>query len=221
MCGFFLSGEICAFGDGTVAREQSQQWFSFYLGIYGYKELADDIIANSEEEPAEGSYVVMNYPVTEAEDITVFKNLRVLRTFDLAEVSSMQEGCYYTQLYNAYGMGTTAVPFESLIEGAALTDLKKLDQLSSLTNLEQVSLQYTGITNLEGIEKFENLTKLDIGNTLVTDFEPLSKLTSLTDLTMVQMGDRTATETETSESEDEDKEEELFGQFLPSCFAPR
>ena len=70
--------------------ENNYQSYAYPVVMLGYKELADDIIANSEEEPAEGSYVVMNYPVTEAEDITVFKNLRVLRTFDLAEVSSMQ-----------------------------------------------------------------------------------------------------------------------------------
>ena len=173
--------------------------------MLGYKEATDGIIADSEEQPKEGQYVLVNYPVSEVEDIIAFKNLRVLRTFDIAEVSQMQEACYYTQIYAAYGMGD-AVTFDSVLKASALTDLKKLDQLSSLTKLEQMSLEYTGITNLTGIEKFENLKKLDIGNTVITDLNALSAMTGLTDLTLVQMGER-VTEEETEESTEESKDE--------------
>ena len=131
----------------SVGNDSSNnyQTYAYPIVMLGYKQMADDIIANSEEEPKEDSYVMVSYPISEVEDITVFKNLRVLRTFDLAEVSSMQEGCYYTQLYSMYGMGN-AVSFESIVGSAALTDLKNLDQLSSLTKLEQISLEYTAVT---------------------------------------------------------------------------
>ena len=198
----------------SIGNDSSNNYQTYATPVVmlGYKEATDGIIENSEEEPKEGSYVLVNYPIAEVEDIVAFKNLRVLRTFDIAEVSGMQESCYYTQLYAMYGMGN-AVTFDSVLSAAALTDLKKLDQLSSLTKLEQMSLEYTSLSNLNGIEKFENLKKLDIGNTVITDLNALSSMTGLVDLSLVQMGDRTVEETEeskaeTSESEDKDEEEE-------------
>ena len=146
--------------------QNSYQTYATPVVMLGYKDATDGILENSEEEPKEGDYVLVNYPIAEVEDIVAFKNLRVLRTFDIAEISNMQEACYYTQVYAMYGMGT-AVSFDSVLGAGALTDLKKLDQLSSLTNLEQMSLEYTGLTNLNGIEKFVNLKKLDIGNTVI------------------------------------------------------
>ncbi len=191
--------------------KNNYQTYATPVVMLGFKETTDGILANSEEEPKEGEYVLVNYPVAEVEDIVAFKNLRVLRTFDIAEVSNMQEACYYTQLYAMYGMGN-AITFDSVLSAAALKDLKKLDQLSSLTKLEQMSLEYTGLTNLNGIEKFTNLKKLDIGNTVITDLTSLSSLTNLIDLSLVQMGERVTEEEEskdeTSKTDDDKKEEE-------------
>ena len=74
--------------------------------LMGYKEMTDDIInnvsADSEESAMKdtANFVSFPYMISEADDFAKFENLRVLRVFDFSEVSSMQQGCYYTQLYN-------------------------------------------------------------------------------------------------------------------------
>ena len=186
--------------------QNNYQTYATPVVMLGFKDATDGIINDSQEQPKEGQYVLVNYPIAQVEDIVAFKNLRVLRTFDIAEVSTMQESCYYTQLYSMYGMGN-AISFDNVLSAAALKDLKKLDQLSSLTKLEQMSLEYTGLTNLNGIEKFTNLKKLDIGNTVITDLTSLSALTGLTDLSLVQMGERVTEEAEESTDESKDEEE--------------
>ena len=199
------------------------QTYAYPVVILGYKTMTDIIISNSEEEPAADSYVTVSYPVTEVADITAFPNLRVLRTFDLTEVSSMNEGCSNTQYmaqmsqyYNqmGYNMDVEAIYLEDVIKAAALTNIKKLDQLKSLSKLEQLSLEYTGITSLEGIQNFPNLTKLDIGFTSVEgdDLSALSSVTNLTELTLVSLKGITIEEnnaaTESSEASKAESSEE-------------
>ena len=141
--------------------ENDYETYAYPVVMLGYKQMADDIINSSENEPAADSYVVVNYPIGSVEDITVFENLRVLRTFDMSEVYNMMQGCYYTQIYSSYyGMGT-AVSFDQVLKASGITDIKKLSQFANLTKLEQLSLEYTSIKSLEGIENFPNLKKLD------------------------------------------------------------
>ncbi|MBR4950725.1 MAG: hypothetical protein IKZ23_02100, partial [Clostridia bacterium] len=107
--------------------------------------------------------VVFQCIISKASDLTLFKNLRVLYLYDYYDIDLMQQSCnqvyqtfindYYssaiygsTQSYNDY------VTFDELIHGSknrgirsvALSDLKSLDQLASLTKLEHLSLEYTG-----------------------------------------------------------------------------
>ena len=159
--------------------------------LLGNSQYADSVIKN--ETPAEDTYTAVFYPVLEAQDLTLFKNLRILRAFDVVEVSSMQQGCLETQYAAYYGGDAQTVDFSAFINAYALRDLKNLDQISSLTKLEHLSIEYTGITSLNGIEKFENLKKLDIGNTLVTDLSNISEVKSLEILTAVSMGERVKT----------------------------
>ncbi len=156
--------------------------------LLGNAQYTDAVVNN--ESPVEGTYTAVYYPVLESADLTMFKNLRVLRAFDVVEVSRMQQGCMETQYAAMYGGDAQTVDFASFIEAYRLKDLKNLSQISCLTKLEQLSIEYTGITSLNGIEYFQNLKKLDIGNTVVTDLGKLSEVKSLEVLTAVAMGER-------------------------------
>jgi len=120
------------------------------------------------------------YQLSDPADLNLFRNLRMLRAFDVSELSTMSEGCYQTQLYSMYGLGNTPYSLETLVEVTKLSQLTSLEQLSSLTKLEQLSICYTGITTLDGIENFPNLNKLDATNTSLTDISALEGATGLT-----------------------------------------
>lgn len=168
-------------------------------------------------------YTVVPYVITEPDDLNMFKNLRLLRAFDVTELNSMSSQCQTTQLYSMYGLGTTAVSLDALISATRLSKLTSLKQLSSLTKLEQISLCYTGITNLEGINQFPNLTKLDATYTAMTDLTGLDTATGLrflglnsvnvtpakpTDDVSSDASSETSSETSKDTSDDEEEEEE-------------
>ena len=96
------------------------------------------------------------YQLSDPTDLNLFRNLRMLRAFDISELSTMSEGCYQTQLYSMYGLGNTPYSLDTLIAATKLTQLTSLEQISSLKKLEQLSICYTGITTLDGIENFPN-----------------------------------------------------------------
>ena len=124
------------------------------------------------------------YAISDPADLNLFRNLRMLRAYDVSELSTMSEGCYQTQLYSMYGLGNTPYTLDTIVEATKLSALTDLSQISSLTKLEQLSLCYTGITSLNGIENFPNLNKLDVANTALTDISALEKVPGLTYLSM-------------------------------------
>ncbi len=128
--------------------------------------------------------VQVGYILTDPADLNLFRNLRMLRAYDVSELSTMSEGCYQTQLYSMYGLGNIPYTLDTIVEATKLSALTDLSQISSLTKLEQLSLCYTGITSLNGIENFPNLNKLDVANTALTDISALEKVPGLTYLSM-------------------------------------
>lgn len=161
-------------------------------------------------------FVVVPYLLTEAEDLNMFRNLRLLRAFDVTELNAMSSQCQTTQLYSMYGLGTSPISVDALISALRLSDLTSLTQISSLTKLEQLSLCYTGITDLQGIDKFPNLTKLDTTYTALTDVTGLDTATGLRYLGLgslnltpkVQTADDETSEDTSSDASDEEKEED-------------
>ncbi|MBQ3004162.1 MAG: leucine-rich repeat domain-containing protein, partial [Clostridia bacterium] len=145
--------------------------------------------------------VAVPYVLTDPSDLNMFRNLRLLRAFDVSEINEMSQNCYTTQLYNMYGLGTTAYNVDTLIEATKLSGLTSLEQISSLTKLEHLSLCYTGITNLDGIANFPNLQKLD---TTYTALEDISALKDATNLTYLSINSINVTETEDDHDHDHD-----------------
>ncbi|MBP5155492.1 MAG: hypothetical protein J6252_02800, partial [Clostridia bacterium] len=172
--------------------------------LLGTKDFTDALEEGND--PPEGSYYFASAILTDVNDINLFRNLRVLRMFDLAEVDTMQNQCYNTQLYAMY-TGSTAVSFDSLVAASPAPKLTSLKQLSGLTRLEQLSVEYAAITTLEGIESFANLTKLDIGFTAVQSIDGIEKAVNLTEFTAPSAG-KPANTAEPEESADESEPEE-------------
>ncbi|MCH5183729.1 MAG: leucine-rich repeat domain-containing protein [Oscillospiraceae bacterium] len=176
-------------------------------------------------------YTLIYYAIADPEDLNLFANLRMLRTFDTAELSDMEQGCQETQIYYMYyGMGTP-VSINALLALSGMDKLTSLKQLSKLTKLEQLSLSFSGITNLEGIDQFPNLNKLDVSFTALqelTGLDSASKLTHLalnsinvtppepsedeedesSDETSEETSEESSKDEETSDDEDEDDEDE-------------
>lgn len=165
------------------------------------------------------------YQLSDPTDLNLFRNLRMLRAFDISELSTMSEGCYQTQLYSMYGLGNTPYSLDTLIAATKLTQLTSLEQISSLKKLEQLSICYTGITTLDGIENFPNLNKLDATSTALTDISALENATGLTylglnsiDVTVEEeddhdhdhdhSGDTSADDSSKEESKEESSKEE-------------
>lgn len=150
------------------------------------------------------NYTAVTYPLTDPADINLFRNLRVVRALDIAELNEISTNCQTTQIYSMYGLGTTAVSMETVLSVASLSKLTDLSQLSELTKLEQLSLCYSGIKTLDGIENFKNLKKLDVSNTALTDVSALSKVTSLTylGLNSINVTPKADDESESTESTD-------------------
>ncbi len=140
--------------------------------------------------------VAVPYVLTDPSDLNMFRNLRLLRAFDVSELNEMSQNCYTTQLYNMYGLGTTAYNVDTLIQATKLSGLTSLDQIASLDKLEHLSLCYTGITTLDGIDNFPNLKKLD---TTYTALEDISALKDATNLTYLAINSINVTETEEEE----------------------
>lgn len=188
------------------------------------KEYTDALIRQSDPdyEAPEGEetpdysahYKAVVYAPTEPADLNMFPNLRLLRTFDMAELNDMAYQCQMTQIYSMYGMGT-AISMDAVLSAGKMAKLTSLEQLSSLTKLEQLSLCYTGVTNLKGIEKFPNLNKLDATYTDLTDLTGLDTASKLTYLGLnsvhvtpvVNTGDE-EDEDETSDDDSEEAEDE-------------
>lgn len=131
-------------------------------------------------------YKVCNIALSDPEDLNKFRNLRLLRAFDSAELNSMYQNAYSTLIYSYYGMAD-AVEYNQVLSALKLTKLTSLKQISGLTKLEHLSLDYSGITTLEGIEQFPNLAKLDLSNTDITDLNGLSQASGLTYLGLDSM----------------------------------
>lgn len=185
------------------------------------KEYTDALIAQSApdyEAPDEAEapdysahYKAVVYAPTEPKDLNMFPNLRLLRTFDMAELNEMAYQCQMTQIYSMYGMGSS-VTMDAVIGAGRMSKLISLEQLSSLTKLEQLSLCYTDITDLKGIEQFPNLTKLDATYTDLKDLTGLDKASKLTYLGLNSVNVTPAVKEDKDETSDdtskEDKEEE-------------
>lgn len=204
----------------AVGNDSNNGYASYYYPTItlGYKTLADQIING--EEINDDTAVAAPYLPSDFSDITRFKNLRVLRMFDISEVSSMQQSCQYTQLYSQMVSGVTPVSFGSIINSCNLDKIKSLEQFKGLDALEHISLEYTGITTLDGINNFPKLTKIDIGNTKIEDISKVAEFPALESLVLASLGDRSnvaededeTSEDETSEDEkSEDAEKELYG----------
>jgi hypothetical protein len=190
------------------------------------KQTDPDYEPTDEKAPDYSQNVVqVGYIITDPTDLNLFRNLRMLRAFDISELSTMSEGCYQTQLYSMYGLGNTPYSLDTLIAATKLTQLTSLEQISSLKKLEQLSICYTGITTLDGIENFPNLNKLDATSTALTDISALESATGLTylglnsiDVTVEEeddhdhdhdhSGDTSADDSSKEESKEESSKEE-------------
>ena len=128
--------------------------------------------------------VQVPYVLTNPEDLNMFRNLRMLRAFDLSEVNAMAQGCQTTQLYQMYGMTQQSYDLTTVVNASKMDEFTSLTQIASLTKLEQLSICYTGVTSLEGIENFPNLNKLDATYTLINSIEGLDTATNLTFLSL-------------------------------------
>ncbi len=62
------------------------------------------------------------------------------------------------------------------------SEIKSLEPLSVLTNLQRIYCSNTQIENLEPISELVNLKKLSCSNTLITTLEPISNLVNLKEL---------------------------------------
>lgn len=195
-----------------VENQQGQSSVSVtYRVIIGYEDAAN-AVAKGETPSAESIKTISGSGVflTNASDINKFKNLRVLRFFDENTIYEMNTACYTSQ-YMAYyyklsGKSYTGISFDNLISVAALSGLKNLGQLSELTSLEELSLQYTGLKTLKGIENFKSLKTLDISHTNISDISALAGCTGLETLNITDLvgkQDATADESSAAESTDE------------------
>lgn len=191
------------------------------------KEYTDELILRSdpdyeapedeEEKDFSEHYKAVLYAPTEPEDLNLFPNLRLLRTFDMAELNEMDYQCWMTQYYSSMTSGYyQAAYLEQIIEDARMTKLTSLEQLSKLTKLEQISLCYTGLTELKGIENFPNLTKLDASYTALSDVTGLDTATKLTYLGLNSLNVKPAEKAEDNgdeiTGETSDKAEETDGE---------
>lgn len=209
---------FCQIGIDSSSSSGSYASYAYPVVMLGDATYTDSLLQQSDpdyEAPAEtpdysSNYKVANCAISDPADLNLFKNLRILRAFDSAEVSSMVESSYYTTMYSYYGM-CEAISSDTVINTLKLKDLTSLEQLSDLTKLEQLSICYSGITNLNGIENFKNLKKLDATETALTSIEGLSKETELTYLALNSINETkvAASDNEASDDEkDDDKEEE-------------
>ncbi len=202
-----------------IENQQDQSSVSItYRVVIGYEDAAN-AVARGETPSADSIKTISgsNVFLTDASDINKFKNLRVLRFFDENTVYEMNTACYTSQ-YMAYyyqlsGLSYTGVSFDNLISVVAFSGLKNLGQLSELTSLEELSLQYTGLKTLKGIENFKSLKTLDISHTNISDISALAGCTGLETLNITDLAgeqDTTLDEAsaENTDAGDDENEEE-------------
>ena len=142
------------------------------------EESAETSETSKDEGPKFETVQVYATPST-IEDIVKFANLRVLSVIDSSTAYDISYNVYMASMY-AQLLGTSSSISASTIYNAIVPDdLKSLNDIASLTNLEYLGVAYSYVSNLEGIENFPNLVALDASTCKLTSIEGIEKASEL------------------------------------------